>query len=174
MQSRRRNQRSVIQKTRRKCQFTQEHYQSNNGMLTTVWGPCMWMVLHTMSFNYPIQPTREQKHQYRDYILQLQHVLPCGKCRANLKKNFKKLPLKCSHMASRATFSKYVYDLHEIVNDMLGKKSGLTYDAVKDKFEHFRARCALSEERIRNENGCTEPLIEGVTKSKCVLKIVKV
>ena len=26
-------------------------------MLTAVWGPGMWFYLHTMSFNYPLNPT---------------------------------------------------------------------------------------------------------------------
>jgi len=135
----------------------------------------MWLVLHTMSFNYPVQPTTEQKRQYRDYILHLQYVLPCGKCRTNLKKNLRKLPLKWSHMDSRATFSRYVYDLHETINQMLGKKSGLTYEAVKEQYEHYRARCApIPKPNESTENGCTEPLIPGAKKCKCVLQIRKV
>ena len=36
-------------------------------------------------------------------------------------------------MKNRNTFSRYVYELHETVNKMLGKKSGLTYcDVGKD------------------------------------------
>jgi predicted NAD-dependent protein-ADP-ribosyltransferase YbiA (DUF1768 family) len=30
-------------------------------MLTTIWGPSQWHFLHTMSFNYPVKPTPEQK-----------------------------------------------------------------------------------------------------------------
>jgi len=77
-------------------------------MLTTVWGPSTWHLLHTMSFNYPVNPTCEDKRSYREMILNLKNVLPCGKCRENLKKNFKKLPLRMSDMRSRASFSKYV------------------------------------------------------------------
>ena len=67
----------------------------------------------------------EQKQQYRDYILSLQNILPCGACRANLKTNLKHLPLKMSVMKSRDTFSRYIYNLHEMVNKMLKKKSNL-------------------------------------------------
>ena len=31
-------------------------------MLTSVWGPSMWHYLHTMSFNYPVKPTPEEKN----------------------------------------------------------------------------------------------------------------
>ena len=58
---------------------------------------------------------------------------------------------------------------------MLGKKSGLTYCQVKDRYEHFRARCTLPLEKKRKtrkkkEDGCVEPMYG--EKSKCVLKIV--
>jgi hypothetical protein len=151
--------------------YSSEDYNSNDGMLTTVWGPGMWHYLHTMSFNYPVHPTPVDKSHYRDFVLQLQHVLPCGKCRKNLKRNFKKLPLKHADMESRETFSKYIFRLHELINKMLHKKSGLTYEAVRERYEHFRARCAIPiKAPIKHEKGCTEPLYG--EKSKCVLKIV--
>ena len=173
--------------------YSEKDYQSNDGMLVSVWGPSQWHFLHTISFNYPMHPTELQKKKYRDYVLNMKYVLPCGKCRKNLVENFRKLPLHVCHMKSRYTFSKYVYDLHELINEMLHKKSGLTYDMVRERYEHFRARCAkssktktthklkpnktkkqrsgfLSKTRRRKENGCTEPLVG--EKSKCILKIV--
>ena len=165
-----------------KCAYTQKDFESNNGMLTTVWGPSTWHLLHTMSFNYPVSPTCDDKRNYRNFIISLQCVLPCGKCRKNLRKNFEKLPLKMKHMQNRQTFSKYVYDLHEVVNTMLHKKSGLSYNDVRERYEHFRARCTEEKPIIfkytktkrnkkgKKEKGCTEPLYG--KKSKCIIKIV--
>ena len=93
--------------------FTKEDYDSNNGMMTSIWGPPMWHFLHCISFNYPVKPTQEQKIHYRNFIYSLRNVLPCGKCRENLANNFKKLPLTMKHMASRDTFSRYMYSLHK-------------------------------------------------------------
>jgi hypothetical protein len=158
--------------------YSEKDYQSNDGMLTTVWGPSMWHYLHTMSFNYPVKPKCYEKERYRNFVLSLKYVLPCGKCRKNLCNNFQKLPLKMSHMNSRATFSKYIYDLHELINTMLNKKSGLSYEQVKERYEHFRSRCTKSIKngvkrktlKKHKENGCTEPLYG--EKSKGVLRIV--
>lgn len=91
-------------------------------MLTSVWGPTLWHYLHTMSFNYPVKPTQEQKKQYMNFIKSLIHVLPCKYCRINLVSNFKQLPLRMQDMKNRETFSKYVYALHEHINKMLHKK----------------------------------------------------
>jgi hypothetical protein len=157
-------------KTRRV--FRPSDMKSGDGMLTTVWGPPLWHVLHTMSFNYPVEPTQEQKHQYRDFILQLEHVLPCKYCRLNLKKNLKAVPLTMKEMESRDTFSRFVYRLHEHINKMLGKKSGLSYCDVRERYEHFRARCTTAP-LPTTEKGCTEPVVQG-KKAKSVINIVPV
>jgi hypothetical protein len=73
-----------------------------------------------------------------------------------------------------------------MVNKMLGKKSGLTYCDVRERYEHFRARCSddipksFDFEKIKKvknktlkkkkEKGCTEPLYGKY--AKCVIKIV--
>jgi hypothetical protein len=167
-------------KTKKKYTYTKNDYNSGDGMLTTVWGPAMWHYLHTMSFNYPVKPTLQDKKHYKDFIYNLRYVLPCKYCRINLTNNLKKKPLMMCHMASRATFSRYVYELHELVNKMLNKKSNLSYCDVRERYEHFRSRCTeekpkiftfkRSETRKKREKGCTEPLYG--KKSKCVINIV--
>lgn len=160
--------------------FTKKDYNAGDGMLTSVWGPPMWHYLHTMSFNYPVNPTPEDKKHYRDFVLNLKYVLPCKYCRMNLKTNLKTLPLNMSHMASRDTFSRYIYNLHELVNKLLKKTSNLSYCDVRERYEHFRARCTEEKPKLfkvlktktlkKREKGCTEPLYG--KKSKCVLNIV--
>ena len=157
-------------KRKTKRVYKKKDYNSNDGMLTTVWGPSAWHYIHTVSFNYPVKPTCDDKRNYRSFILNLRNILPCGKCRTNLCKNFKKHPLKWHHMKNRETFSKYVYQLHETINKMLGKKSGLSYSDVRERYEHFRSRCNKTNQQSHVEKGCTEPLVG--EKSKCVLQIV--
>ena len=95
-------------------------------------------------------------------------------------------------MASRDHFSRQVYKLHEIVNKLLKKKSGLSYCDVRERYEHFRSRCTDENPKIfdinayekeqnkqsktktlkkgTKEKGCTEPLYG--KKAKCIIKIV--
>ena len=152
--------------------FNKEHFNSGDGMLTSVWGPPLWHTLHTISFNYPIKPTQEQKDNYFNYFKSLEHVLPCRFCRDNYKDNLKNLKFNKKHFKNRETLSKFVYNLHEQVNKNLGKNSTLTYDQVRDRYEHFRARCLNNQttKTTVKEKGCTDPLY-GV-KSKCVLNII--
>jgi hypothetical protein len=87
-----------------------------------------------------------------------------------------------ANMKNRDTFSRYVYDLHEIINKMLHKKSNLSFCDVRERYEHFRARCTDEKPILfkftklnktmknKKEKGCTEPLYG--KKSKCIIKIV--
>jgi hypothetical protein len=158
--------------------FMKKDFSSNDGMLTSIWGPGLWHFLHTMSFNYPVKPRPIDKKKYKSFILNLKYTLPCKYCRINLVKNLKHLPLIDKHMKNRYTFSKYVYELHEHINTMLNKTSNLSYDDVRERYEHFRARCTEKQvkdklfkyNKTKKENGCVEPLY-GI-KSKCILKIV--
>ena len=158
--------------------FTNDDYNSNDGMLTSVWGPALWHSLHTMSFNYPVKPTKEQKLYYYNFFTNLKDVLPCKYCRENYEKNISVKPITDKVLKNRENFSKWLYEIHETVNKNLNKSSGLTYEDVRDRYEHFRSRClanpnekkTVKKETEPKEKGCTEPLY-GV-KSKCVLNIV--
>jgi hypothetical protein len=173
---------TMVNKVRKRT-FKKKDYYSGDGMLTTVWGPSMWHFLHTMSFNYPVSPTADDKKHYREFMISMQYVLPCKYCRQNLTKNYKVFPLRSSDLENRESFSRYVYKLHEMVNKMLKKKSGLTYCDVRERYEHFRSRCTDEKPKLfdikaykdkqktkKKEKGCTEPLYG--KKSKCIIKIV--
>ena len=69
---------------------------------------------------------------------------------------------------------------------MLNKKSGLKFEQVRERYEHFRSRCTIdlaaakkvvklvkkkkNKTKKKKEKGCVEPLYG--KKSKCVIKIV--
>ena len=151
-----------------KLTFSPEQYKSDYGMITYIWGPLLWHFLHIISFNYPVNPIEYNKknklienqieNSYYYFILLLQFILPCKSCRDNLKKNLNNLHFftnKAKIMESRDTFSLFIYNLHESVNRMLNKKSNLTYEQVKDFYEHFRADCSKKSEDKKNSHlGC--------------------
>tara|TARA_B110000858_G_scaffold68029_1_gene79085 strand:- start:4159 stop:4806 length:648 start_codon:yes stop_codon:yes gene_type:complete len=162
--------------------YNKDDFKSKDGMLTSVWGPSLWHYLHTMSFNYPIHPTDIQKKYHRQFIMSLKYTLPCKYCRMNLRKNLNAVPLNAIALKNREGFSRWMYNLHEHINKMLKKTSGLSYDDVRERYEHFRARCSdtsmskivdeikkLSENH-KKEKGCETPLYGH--KAKCVIKIV--
>jgi len=134
-----------------------------------------------ISFNYPNNPTQENKRNYKQFITSMKNTLPCKYCRLNLAAYLKRVPISATVLKSRESFSRYVYDLHEYVNKVLRKKSNLKYSDVRKRYEHFRSTCDISgtveaakdntnNKNNKKESGCTMSLYG--KKSRCVIKIV--
>lgn len=159
--------------------FTQKDFNSSNGMSTSIFGPLIWQTLHIISFNYPVKPTDMDKKHYKEWLLSYEHTLPCIYCRMNFQKNLQKTKFNDSVFTNRDTFSRFIYKLHNCVNTMLGKKVNITYEEVRDRYEHFRSRCnevertkemKEKEKKIKKEKTCDVSL-HG-TKSKTIIRVV--
>jgi hypothetical protein len=159
--------------------FTKKDFVSDNGMSSAVWGPLQWHMLHTMSFNYPVRPTKVDKDHYKEHLLSLKYVLPCVYCRNNFMQNLTKANFTDAVFANRDTYSRFIYKLHNCVNTMLKKTIKISYNEVRVRYEHFRARCsekkvaaeiAKEQHEAGKESGCNSSL-HGA-KSRCVVYIV--
>lgn len=129
-------------------------HNSNNGLITSIWGPPTWEAFHSFTFGYPIKPTDEEKTDYLNYFILLGKVLPCICCRESYQK-FIVQPetlLDMNSVQSRESLTKWGFRLHNAVNDKLGVNYGDTYEELCYKYESYRARCAV------NEKGCLMPL----------------
>lgn len=127
---------------------------SNNGLITSIWGPHEWEAFHAKTFGYPIKPTDEQKLAYLQYFILEGDVLPCVFCRASYKKfiNEGDTLLDMSVMESRETFTRWGFRIHNAVNKKLGVDYGDTYEELCYKYESYRAKCT------KTEKGCLMPL----------------
>ena len=92
------------------------------------WGPGAWKFLHTITFSYPESP--DQKTQERTYRFfdALQHVLPCSKCRGHYSNQFRRIT--SSTFRNRESLTRWLVDLHNVVNESHGKKP-LAYDDIR-------------------------------------------
>lgn len=138
---------------------------SNNGIITKIWGPPTWIALHTITFGYPMDPTKEQKENYRNFLYNLGNTLPCRYCRESYLKFIKpegniglkdedKSILDDNALKNRATLTKWGYNIHNQVNRKLGVDYGVTYEDVVRKYESYRAKCS----KKKDAKGCTIPL----------------
>jgi FAD-linked sulfhydryl oxidase len=93
-----------------------------------VWGPHLWFVLHTLSFNYPYEPTEDDKKKMINFIHALSEIIPCGKCQRHFKQNLEKLPIE-QHLENKKQFVEWVIQMHNFVNEANGKRI-YSYDEV--------------------------------------------
>jgi hypothetical protein len=152
----------------------------DNGMMTKVWGPAGWLFLHCIAFGYPYSINNNnkdhmgKKEDYYNFFYYLGQVLPCRYCRESYQEFFKELNLNNS-LNTRKQLCKWLYDMHNKVNDKLGVPNCNipSFEEVTSKYETYRAKCKKTSEEEREINkkkGCISPA-DG-TPRKCVIKIV--
>ena len=91
-------------------------------MKPEIWGPHFWYIMHIISFNYPANPTEYNKTAYREFYTTLKDVLPCEKCRRHYQTYLAAYPIS-PHLDSRAHLIKWVIQVHNFVNERLGKRT---------------------------------------------------
>ena len=107
-------------------------------MNQNIWGPHLWFSLHTISFTYPLKPTKTDMNNYKIFYESLQNVIPCNICKKNYIRHLKENPID-PHLNSRKDLVYWVIDMHNMVNAETGKKI-LSYDNVIKKYELVHKR----------------------------------
>lgn len=93
-----------------------------------IWGPHAWVFLHTITLNYPDNPTPEQKKQYQRFFQSLADVIPCDKCKYNYIKKIKNNPVNVNN---RTELVKWLLTIHNDVNKSNGKEELSMSDFIK-------------------------------------------
>ena len=122
-------------------------------MQVNCWGPPLWVGLHSIAANYPVRPTAAQKRQYMTFFRALQHVLPCMYCRDSYAKFIAKggkAPLSQRAMKDRESFSRWLYNLHNAVNDRLRVTKRPSFETVRRRYERFRAQTCSDSDKVKS------------------------
>ena len=119
-------------------------------MNQNIWGPPFWLTLHTISFNYPIKPTEQDKVNYKIFYTSFQNVIPCSICKKNYIRHLKEHPID-NYLSSRRKLSEWVIDMHNMVNGETGKKI-LSYELVIKKYEDiYKKKIELDNNNNNND-----------------------
>ncbi len=122
---------------------------NSEGLFTNIWGPAQWQSLHNITFNYPHNPTEDDKEKYYNYFMALGDVLPCCTCRDNYINHLKEGDTKITYevFKNRNTLTRWLYNLHKKVCDILGFEYDITYEMMCKKHNSYIAKCALTVEQ---------------------------
>jgi len=90
-------------------------------MNTSFWGKDGWKLTHSIAYSY------DEKNAvcYRTFFNSIQHILPCIYCRRSYKKYITLYPVQ-TH--SKRSLTKWLYIIHNCVNDKLRHQGYLTND----------------------------------------------
>ena len=119
-------------------------------MNQNIWGPHLWFSLHSISFNYPLKPTIEDKNNYKNFFLNLQEVIPCSVCKKNYKRHLNEHPIQ-DYLGNRKSLVYWLIDMHNMVNVEIGKKL-FSYDIVIKKYEDVYQKKIILNNETENQN----------------------
>ena len=81
-----------------------------------VWGPHAWIVLHTITFNYPETPCLQDKNNIRLFFKYFSYQIPCNKCKNHFIKYMNKNPLTDKLLSSKDDLIDWLINAHNKVN----------------------------------------------------------
>jgi hypothetical protein len=121
----------------------------SEGLFTTIWGPAQWQSLHNITFNYPYNPTSDDKKKYYDYFIALGNVLPCCTCRDHYNHYIRNGETKLTDrvLSSRDTLTRWMFDLHKSVCNRLGFDYDITYEMFCKKQNSYIAKTDFTREQ---------------------------
>lgn len=90
-------------------------------MKPDIWGPHAWIFLHSITLDYPDNPTENDKKNFSAFFNSLGYVLPCTKCKLNFKTHLEKYPLTNNALSSKTKLIKWLIDIHNEINKINNK-----------------------------------------------------
>jgi len=110
------------------------------------WGPSGWKFLHSVTFQYPIKPTVNDKAHYKEFFNSLKHTLPCEKCAYHYTAHLRKFPID-SALETRENLVRWLINVHNEVNKSLGKREYFyeeVIDIYKDEMDGVLGRVSIT------------------------------
>ena len=91
-----------------------------------IWGSHAWIFLHSIAYSYPENPSKIEKNAIINFLLSLQHILPCKTCSELYKKDMKIMKLN-NNSIQKASLNRnnlilWINEMHNKVNKNLNKK----------------------------------------------------
>lgn len=144
-------------------------------MEPNIWGPGAWTFLHSITLNYPDNPSIQDKKIYKDFFMMLPNILPCTICRDNLNKHYNELPINFA-LSNKETLSKWLVEIHNKSNAIDNKKI-ITYKEFlkiyEKKYENSNESITYFKDRLNNQKKLIYLLIFFISISYTYFILIK-
>ncbi len=107
-----------------------------NAEYPDTWGSSFWITAHTVASAYPEEnPTSEDRQHFRQFFDTFEYTLPCKECRDFWKIVLDERPLTDAVLTNRISLSRWLLDVHNMVNEHLGKKGTFSWKQLIYRYE---------------------------------------
>lgn len=101
-----------------------------------VWGPHVWIFLHSVTLSYPKNPSETDKQNIKNFFIVVPEILPCPKCRNHFRGHYSENPLTDEILSSKEKLVKWLISIHNSVNKMNGKPE-MSYESVLNMYDEL-------------------------------------
>lgn len=116
-------------------------------MSTADWGPSAWKFLHTLTYAYPENPSLLEQTQAKNLFESLRYLLPCERCREHYEEE---IAINPPNTLTKKSLSSWLVQVHNSVNDRLGKPQFSQTEADLTYTSQCSADCSSLETRARS------------------------
>ena len=117
-------------------------------MNSNIWGPSAWLFLHSITLNYPENPSYDDKINHKEFFERMGYILPCEKCRKHYKENLIKKPLNMNVLQNKKNLVSWLIDVHNEVNKLNNKRT-YTYDEVIKIYDKlYKKKNGMNRKRL--------------------------
>lgn len=102
-----------------------------------IWGPKAWFFLHSITFNYPENPSAQEKKDHYDFFKILGIVLPCETCKKHYEEHLGDGTTLRIALNSRTTFISWLIDIHNQINVQNGSPISSEAEVMKMYNMHY-------------------------------------
>lgn len=147
--------------------------------MTSRWGPLGWITLHSISANYPENPTDADKMILKKFMDLFAETISCPSCKSHFGSMFQTYIVRNpSWWNSRATFFTFVCRAHNTVNKRLDKP---VIQSIQDSIDTLHILTKITpaiEYRKRYfsylQRNWASPDAEGFMMSRSVREMIKI
>jgi hypothetical protein len=95
--------------------------QKNLGMNKKLWSKSLWDTFHYIALGYPMNPSNQDKINYKMFYENLYKVIPCQECTEHYKKNFEQNPID-NYLENKDKLFEWTVNFHNNVNKFTNGK----------------------------------------------------
>ncbi len=99
----------------------------------SVWGPCVWILFHTLAFKIVPSEFSSKKTDLINYIQRICSNLPCPECTQHAMEYMKQNLRRIDAITTKEHLQEFLVDFHNAVNVRKGKPV-FTYKQAEDKY----------------------------------------
>ena len=99
----------------------------------SVWGPCVWILFHTLAHKVVSEEFNNLKADIIQYIQRICANLPCPECTQHAMEYMKQNSRRINSITTKEHLQTFLIDFHNSVNVRKGKPT-FTYQQAEDKY----------------------------------------